>query len=78
MSTQRVMKRPDGKWQHKEDGAKRATRVTRTQREAVASAVATAKRKCSEVVIQGSDGKIRSKDSYCERNDPFPPRDREH
>jgi hypothetical protein len=74
--TQRVTKRPDGKWQHKEDGAKRATKVTDTQKEATQSAVDTAKKKHTEVDIHGEDGKIRSRDSY--GNDPHPPKDSEH
>ena len=75
-STQRVTPRPDGKWQHKQDGNKRATKVTDTQKESIKSAVDTAKKKGGEVVIQGEDGKIRSKDSY--GNDPNPPMDKEH
>ena len=74
--TQRVTPRPDGKWQHKQDGNERATKVTDTQKESIASAVDTAKKKGGEVVIQGADGKIRSKDSY--GNDPNPPKDKEH
>ena len=35
-----------------------------------------AKKKKTEVVIHGRNGKIRSKDSY--GNDPNPPKDREH
>jgi hypothetical protein len=73
---QRVTPRTDGTWQHKQDGNKRATSVTNTQRKAIQSAVNAARRKRSEVVIHGKDGRIRSKDSY--GNDPFPPRDTEH
>jgi hypothetical protein len=75
-TTQRVTKRPDGKWQHKADGNKRATKVTATQKEAEMSAIKVAKKQGSEVVIHGEDGKIRSKDSY--GNDPNPPKDKEH
>ena len=74
--TQRVTPRPDGKWQHKGDGNKRATRVTDTQKEAEDSAISVAKNQGSEVVVHGKDGKIRSKDSY--GNDPNPPKDKEH
>ncbi len=74
--TQRVTKRPDGKWQHKQDGSKRATRVTDTQGEAIESATEAAKKKHTEVDVHGEDGRIRSRDSY--GNDPNPPKDREH
>ena len=74
--TQRVTPRKDGKWQHKQDGNKRASKVTRTQKEAINSAIKAARKKKTEVVIHGRNGKIRSKDSY--GNDPNPPKDREH
>jgi hypothetical protein len=74
--TQRVTRRPDGKWQHKGDGNSRATRVTDTQRQAWDSAVGVASNQGSEVVVHGRDGKIVSKDSY--GNDPNPPKDKEH
>ena len=75
-STQRVTPRGDKAWQHKGDGNERATRVTRTQKEAKASAEKVAQRQKSEVVVHGKDGKIRSKDSY--GRDPNPPKDKEH
>jgi uncharacterized protein YdaT len=74
--TQRVTRRKDGKWQHKADGNKRATRITNTQQEAWDSAKAVAQKQGGEVVVHGTDGKIRSKDSY--GNDPHPPKDTEH
>ena len=73
---QRVTHRPDGKWQHKQDGNQRATQVTDTQKQAEQSAKDTAKKVGSEVVVHGRDGQIRSKDSS--GNDPNPPKDREH
>lgn len=75
-ATQRVTPRPDGKWQHKQDGNQRATKVTDTQKESIKSAVQTARKIGGEVIIQGEDGKIRSKDSY--GKDPNPPKDNEH
>jgi len=75
-TTQRVTRRKDGTWQHKQDGNKRASKVTRTQKEAIDSAIKAAKRKKTEVVVHGRNGKIRSKDSY--GNDPNPPKDKEH
>lgn len=74
--TQRVTPRPDGKWQHKADMNKRATKVTRTQQEAIQSAVQAARNQGGEVVIHDKDGKIRSKDTY--GRDPHPPTDKEH
>lgn len=69
-TTQRVTRRPDGKWQHKQDGNQRATKVTDTQQEAIKSAVDMAKRLGGEVIIQGEDGKIRSRDSYGKDTNP--------
>lgn len=74
--TQRVTPRPDGTWQHKADGNERATRVTRTQKEAIQSAVGVARNQGGEVVVHRKNGRIRSKDSY--GKDPNPPRDKEH
>ncbi|NOX61619.1 MAG: DUF2188 domain-containing protein [Chloroflexi bacterium] len=75
-TVQRVTRRADGRWQHKQDGNKRASKVTRTQEEAIESARRAAKKKGGEVIVHGRDGKIRSKDSY--GNDPNPPKDKEH
>lgn len=74
--TQRVTPRPDGKWQHKADGNRRATRVTNTQKEAEDSARQVAQNQGGEVVVHRPDGRIRSKDSH--GNDPNPPKDKEH
>ena len=74
--TQWVSPRGDGKWAVKSEGASRASKLFDTQAEAAAHAVDIATRTKSEVIIQGKDGKIRSKDSY--GNDPCPPKDREH
>lgn len=75
-NTQRVTPRGKNEWQHKGDGNSRATRVTRTQKEAKASADKVARRKKGEVVVHGKDGKIRSKDSF--GRDPASIKDREH
>jgi len=63
-------------WAVKGEGNKRATKVTKTQKEAIDIAREIAKTQKSELIIQNTEGKIRSKDSY--GNDPFPPVDREH
>lgn len=69
---QHVTQRPAGDWQVKGAGNCRATKVTSTQKEAIAVARTIAINQRSEVVIHGTDGKIRAKDSY--GNDPHPPK----
>jgi uncharacterized protein YdaT len=64
------------KWAVKGEGNKRATKVTDTQKQAINVAKEIAQNQKSELIIQGRDGKIRSKDSY--GNDPYPPKDKEH
>lgn len=69
---QHVTKHEDG-WQVKGAGNSKATVVVDTQKEAIKVAKEIAKNQESEVVIHGTDGKIRDKDSY--GNDPNPPKD---
>lgn len=57
------------KWAVKGEGNKRATKVTDTQKQAINVAKEIAQNQKSELIIQGRDGKIRSKDSY--GNDPI-------
>ncbi len=68
--------RHDNKWAVKGEGNKRATKVTDTQKQAINVAKGIAQNQKSELIIQGRDGKIKSKDSY--GNDPCPPKDKEH
>ena len=63
-------------WAIKGEGNKRATKVTKTQKEAIDIARAIAKNQKSELIIQSTNGIIRSKDSY--GNDPCPPKDKEY
>lgn len=70
---QHVTKHPEG-WQVKGAGNEKATKVTETQKQAIEVAKEIAKNQKSEVVIHGTDGKIRDKDSY--GNDPVPPKDK--
>lgn len=70
---QHVTKHPDGGWQVKGAGNEKATVKTETQKKAIDVAKEIAKNQKSEVVIHGTDGKIRDKDSY--GNDPNPPKD---
>lgn len=71
-SNQHVLPNGNGEWQVKGAGNKRATVITRTQKEAIKIAKEIATNKKSEVVIHGVNGRIRQKNSY--GNDPFPPR----
>jgi uncharacterized protein YdaT len=72
-NNQHVTKHPDGGWQVKGAGNEKATKITETQKQAIDAAKEIAKHQKSEVVIHGTDGKIRDKDSY--GNDPNPPKD---
>ena len=62
----------NGLWQVKGANNSKATNVFDTQQQAIDKAISIAKNKRVEVVIQGKNGKIRSKNSY--GNDPFPPK----
>jgi len=72
---QHVVRKENG-WAVRGAGNKKATKITRTQKEAIEAAREIAKNQKSEVVIHGRDGKIRDKDSY--GNDPNPPKDQKH
>ena len=61
-------------WAVKGAGNQKATKIVRTQKQAIEVAKGIAKNQKSEVVIHGRDGKIRDKDSY--GNDPNPPKDK--
>lgn len=64
---QHVTKYPGG-WQVKGAGNEKATAVTNTQAEAIKIAREIAKNQESELIIHGTNGKIRQKDS--QGNDP--------
>lgn len=69
---QHVTPHPQGGWQVKGAGNQRATVRTETQAEAIAIARKIAINKNSELVVHGTDGRIREKNSY--GNDHYPPR----
>ena len=69
---QHITPHPDGGWQVKGAGNSRATVRTDTQIEAINIGRGIARNQGSELVIHGTNGQIRAKDSY--GNDPFPPR----
>ena len=68
---QHVTPHPNGGWQVKGAGNSKATVRTTTQKEAADIARNIAINQKSERIIHGTNGRIRSKDSY--GNDPFPP-----
>lgn len=76
MPNQWVSPRENGQWGVHGEGNTRDTKLFDTQKEAEAYAKQIAKNQKVELIIQGRDGKIRSKDSF--GNDPYPPEDTEH
>ena len=76
MGTNQWVSPRDGKWAVHGEGNQRDTKLFDRQSDAAAYARNIAINQKSEVIIQGRNGKIRSKDSY--GNDPCPPRDKEH
>jgi NTP pyrophosphatase (non-canonical NTP hydrolase) len=70
---QHVVKHPKG-WAVKGEGNSKATKITKTQKEAIEVAEAIARNQHSDTKIHGTDGKIRAGNSY--GNDPHPPEDK--
>ncbi|ENT7212423.1 DUF2188 domain-containing protein [Vibrio parahaemolyticus] len=70
---QHVVKHPDG-WAVKGAGNNKATKVTKTQKEAIQRAEEIARNQRTDTKIHGRDGKIRAGNSY--GNDPYPPKDK--
>lgn len=70
---QHVVPHPKG-WAVKGAGNSKATKVTRTQEEAINIAEKIARKQKSDTKIHGTTGKIRSGNSY--GNDPYPPKDK--
>ena len=71
-----VTQNPKGEWQSKREKSNRALGIFNTQKEAIEHAIIQAKKDGVEVITQGEDGKIRSKDSY--GKDPISRKDTEH
>lgn len=67
-----VVPRSGGGWAVERGGAERASKVTRTQEQAIKAGKTIAERERDELVIHGEDGRIREKNSY--GNDPYPPK----
>ncbi len=70
---QHVVKHPDG-WAVKGAGNSKATKVTRTQKQAIDKAENIARNQKSDTKIHGVDGKIRAGNSC--GNDSCPPKDK--
>ncbi|WP_305811994.1 DUF2188 domain-containing protein [Photobacterium leiognathi] len=70
---QHVVKHPDG-WAVKGAGNNKATKVTKTQKEAIERAEEIARNQRTDTKIHGRNGKIRAGNSY--GNDPHPPKDK--
>jgi len=66
---QHVVPHPDG-WAVKPEGAKRASSVHGTQRDAIDKARAIAQNQQRELMIHGRDGRIHERDGH--GHDPFP------
>ena len=69
---QHVTPHPQGGWQVKGAGNQRATVRTDTQAQAKAIARNIARNNRAELIVQGTNGRIRAKSSY--GNDPYPPK----
>jgi hypothetical protein len=69
---QHVVKHSKG-WAVKGAGDSKATKITRTQLDAIAIAEGIAKKQHTDTKVHGRDGKIRAGNSY--GNDPYPPKD---
>ena len=70
---QHVVKHPKG-WAVKGAGNSKATKVTKTQGEAIQKAEEIARNQKSDTKIHGRDGRIRAGNSY--GNDSCPPKDK--
>jgi hypothetical protein len=74
-----VSPRPDGTWANQRAGAQKPASVHETQKAAIEAARQNlVNAGGGELIVQGLDGQIRSKDTIAPGNDPFPPRDTEH
>lgn len=69
---QHVVKHPEG-WAVKGECNSKATKVTKTQKEAIEVAEAIARNQQSDTKVHGANGKIRAGNSY--GNDPNPSKD---
>ena len=74
-----VFKGPDGEWKNKRQDAEKASSSHKTQKEAEdAARRMLINQGGGELTTHGRDGRIRSKDTIGQGNDPNPPKDTEH
>lgn len=74
-----VSPNPNGGWDVRKPGARKASAHAPTQRDADRRAGEILRNAGGgERITQGRDGRIRSKDTIAPSRDPSPPRDREH
>ncbi len=66
-----ITKRDNG-WAVTTAGSEKAVKITETQKEAIDVGKSIAQNQQSELIIHGTDGKIREKNSY--GNDNYPPK----
>lgn len=69
---QHVVPNPNGGWDVRAAGSKRATVHTDTKKAAVDIARNIARNQRTELITHGRDGRIQSRDSH--GHDPFPPK----
>lgn len=69
---QHVVKVNNGSWGVRGEGNSKITKKAPTQKEAISIGKGIAKNQHSELIIHGTNGKIREKNSY--GNDKCPPR----
>lgn len=62
----------NGRWSVRRSGSVRASKIYKTQQEAIDEARSRARSEHGELYIHGRDGRIRERDSY--GNDPCPPK----
>jgi hypothetical protein len=72
MPNQHITPNNGGGWKVQGAGNNKATKITDTKKEAVDAGRKIAQNQGTELIIEGKDGKIQSKDSH--GNDPYPPK----
>ncbi|MEL7299863.1 MAG: DUF2188 domain-containing protein [Pseudomonadota bacterium] len=59
-----TQQRPDGKWETKQEGASRASKVTSTQAESWEYSKSRAREAGGEAYLKGENGQIRERNTY--------------
>jgi hypothetical protein len=71
-SSHHVVPNPNGGWDVKKGGGKKASRHADTKKDAERLAREISRNQGTELIIHGKDGKIQRKDSH--GNDDYPPK----